>query len=126
MPIENHWIQRPSLLRLRYRGDVTAEEMDNHSKDILPLVESRRLYIMIDLREVTAMPRNLANVSYRAENLIRFITHANTRAFAFVGASTLTRLTIEMVMHGQVVAMFDEYDEALAFLRERQQQDSEE
>jgi hypothetical protein len=125
MPIENHWIQRPSLLRLRYRGEVTAEEMDQHSRDIMPLVEARRLYILIDMSDVTSMPRNLVNVSYRAENLIRFIKYPNTRAFAFVGLSTLTRLTIEMVMHNQVVAMFDEFDEAVAFLRERQEQDSE-
>jgi hypothetical protein len=99
--------------------------MDQHSRDIMPLVEARRLYILIDMSDVTSMPRNLVNVSYRAENLIRFIKYPNTRAFAFVGLSTLTRLTIEMVMHNQVVAMFDEFDEAVAFLRERQEQDSE-
>jgi hypothetical protein len=119
MPIDHGWIQRPSIISINYKGYVTAEDINNSSFSCLPLVEKRRLYVLIDMTEVLSMPRNLTNVSFRAESLIQFISHPNSRAFAFVGVSTLTKLAIEVVLRNQVVALAEDRAEAIAFLRDR-------
>lgn len=119
MPTDIIWIQRPHILGITYQGNITAEEINESSREALTIAETQPLYILADMSRVTAMPRNLTNVSFRAEHFIPFIKHVNTRAFAFLRANTLTRLTLEIVLRGQHVLFTDDHDEAINFLREQ-------
>jgi hypothetical protein len=123
MPVAIFWVQSPHIVAVEYQRSVSRDDLTFTNKQLLGYAQQHPLYILVDLQQVTSLPRNLVNLSYNMQDARDLLEHPNIRAFAFVKVSTTVRLALETILRDHRYDIFADRAEAVAYLREQQARD---
>jgi len=97
-----------------YSGEVTTEDLDSALSECLEYLKDHTIYFMVDMTTVDKLPTNLMKMA----SLSQLVNHEKARWFAFVKPNILVKFAMQ-VMHRNFARIFEEKDEALAFLHDR-------
>jgi hypothetical protein len=113
-----YWLQEPYMISADYEGQLTVEDFEVIMRFCLDALQKQMVYFVVDVSTTTSSPMNVALIpSVRA-----LITHPNTGAFAWVGASRFVRVMVPTVIR-KPSRFFDNRAEAIAYLEKRREID---
>jgi hypothetical protein len=113
-----YWLEKPWIMSADYEGRIKVEDYEYVMHICLEFLEYQPIYFLVDLTQVTAYPLNVMMIP----SLIKLVSHPNTSAFAWVGATRFAKTSIPPFVH-KPNKFFDDRDIALAYLRERASQE---
>lgn len=114
MPSRVYWLEEPIIMVAEYSGAVTTEDLDEALKMCLAYLEDHTIYFLVDLESADSIPTNLLKLA----SLNQIIDHERSRWFAFLQPNTLVKFAMQVMMRNHA-RVFDNRDAAVAFLRER-------
>jgi hypothetical protein len=118
MPTKTYWIDEPTIMSADYEGKVTSDDLDSVMTNCLGACESRKVHFVVDMSSNPSMPANILKLA----SLSTLVNHPNAGWFAFVQPNMIVKFAMQ-VKHRGSFKIFDTRDEAVAFLRERVQDD---
>jgi hypothetical protein len=126
MPIKPYWIEEPFIIGVDCSGHISIEDINGAASNGLKFVDNNQLYMLLDLTNNSSLPRNLINLSFRSGEWSQLIQHPNMMAFAFISARPSLQLAADTAIRDTDLGFFEDYEEGLAFLREKMAEESQE
>jgi hypothetical protein len=110
------WIEEPWIMRVTYTDNrMTAEDIETIMKVCIEAVEKHPANFLVDLSKVSFHESNL----FRSKALINLFRHRNTKWFAFVGLTGMLHTAAKALMMRTQFKSFNNEQEAIAFLRQK-------